>query len=114
MSLSFREKLSYFPHFYPDKFYNGSQIEEKGQISLLLNHLAKTIQSSTTERPQHLSAEPQVFLDFFPQLNMPTQFLSIGWAILLASFSQPPMQYLLTEWEFSRCASTKPYSVSRP
>ena len=56
MTLFFRAKLIYFPHFYPDKFYNGSQIEEKGQISLLLNHLAKTIQSSTTEQPQHLSA----------------------------------------------------------
>ena len=56
----------YFPHFYSDKFYKGSQIEEKCQISLLLNHSAKTIQSPTTEPPRHLSAKPQVFLDFFP------------------------------------------------
>ena len=56
----------YFPHFYSDKFYKGSQIEEKCQISLLLNRSAKTIQSPTTEQPRHLSAEPQVFLDFFP------------------------------------------------
>ena len=55
----------YFLHFYPDKFYNGSQIEEKCQISRLLNHSAKTIQSPTMERSQHLSAEPRVFLDFF-------------------------------------------------
>ena len=56
----------YFPHFYPDKFYNGSQNEEKSQISLLLNHSVKTIQSPPTDRTQHLSAEPQVFLNFFP------------------------------------------------
>ena len=37
--------LMYFPHFYPDIFYNGSQIEKKCQISLLLNHSAKTMQS---------------------------------------------------------------------
>ena len=58
--------LKYFPHFYPDKFYNDSQIEEKCQISLLLNYSAKTTQSPTTEQPQHFSAEPRVFLDFFP------------------------------------------------
>ena len=61
----------YFPHFYPDKFYKGSQIEEKCQISLLLNHSAKTIQSPTIERPQHLSAEPQVVLDFFFPIEPP-------------------------------------------
>ena len=55
-----------FPHFYPDKFYNGDQIEENCQISLLLNYSAKTTQSPTTEQPQHFSAEPRVFLDFFP------------------------------------------------
>ena len=33
-----------------------------------------------------------VFLD--------SQYLSTGWAILLASFSQPPTQNLLTGWEF--------------
>ena len=65
MTLFFRAKLIYFPHFYPDKFCNGSQIEEKCQIRLLLNRLAKTIQSPTMERPGHLSAEHQVFLDFF-------------------------------------------------
>ena len=27
--------LMYFPHFYPDKFYKNSQVEEKCQISLL-------------------------------------------------------------------------------
>ena len=35
--------LMYFPHFYPDKFYNGSQTEERCQMSLLLKHSAKTI-----------------------------------------------------------------------
>ena len=82
--------LMYFPHFYPDKFYKDSQIEEKCQISLLLNHSTKIIQSPTMVRPQHVLAEPQVFLNFFSQSSPPTQYLSTGWAILLASFSQPP------------------------
>ena len=58
--------LMYFSHFYPDKFYNGSQIEEKCQTSLLLNHSAKTIQSPTLEQPRNLSVRSQVFLNFFP------------------------------------------------
>ena len=64
-----------FPHFYPDKFYNGNQIEENCQISLLFNHSANTTQSPTTEQPQHFSAEPRVFLDFFP-----------SWALLPSTF----------------------------
>ena len=91
--------LMYFLHFYPDKFYNGSQTGEKSQMGLLLNHSAKTIQSPTMERPRHFSAKPWVFLDFFP-IEPPYRYLSTGWAILLASFSQPPTQYLLTGWEF--------------
>ena len=66
--------LTYFPYFYPDKFYNGSQTEEKCQISLLLNHSAKTIQSPTTEWLWHLSTESQVSLDFC-QLNPHIQYL---------------------------------------
>ena len=97
MSLFFRAKLSYIPYFYPDKFYNGSQIEEKCQISLLLNHLAKTIQSSTMEQPQ---PSPRYSSIFFLQSRPPIQYFSTGWAIPLASFSQIPTQYLLTGWEF--------------
>ena len=37
------------------------------------------------KQPQHRSAEPGVFLDFFSQLSPPTQFLSTEWVILLAS-----------------------------
>ena len=92
--------LMYFPNFYPDKFSKGSQIEEKCQISLLLNHSAKTIQSPTTERPQHPSAEPRVFLYFFFPVEPPYPYLSTVWAILLPSFSQPTTQYLLTGQEF--------------
>ena len=103
--------LMYFPHFYSDKFYKSNQIEEKCQISLLLNKSAKTIQSPTTERPQHLSVGPRVFLDFFSQSSPPTQYLSSGWEIL-ASFSQPPTQYLWVG--ISQYLSTEPHSVSRP
>ena len=90
----------YFPHFYTDKFYKGNQIEEKCQISLLLNNSAKTIQSPTMEQPWHLSAEPIIPRFFSPQLSPTTQCLSTGWAILLASFSHPLTQYLLPGWEF--------------
>ena len=71
--------LMYFPPFYPDKFYKGSQTEEKCQISLLLNHSAKTIQPPPTERPWHLSAEHWVFLDFFPvEPPYPVPFHGVG------------------------------------
>ena len=100
--------LMYFPHFYTDKFYKGNQIEEKCQISLLLNHSSKSIQSPTMEQPQHLSAELRVFLDFFLQSSPSTQYLSTGWAILLASFSQPLTLYLLTGWEFLRIFHSSP------
>ena len=65
VSFLWSKTLKYFPHFYPDKFYNDSQIEEKCQISLLLNHSAKTIQSPTMEQPRHLSAKPGI-PQFFP------------------------------------------------
>ena len=78
------------PHFYPDKFCDGSQIEGKCQISLLLNHSAKTIQSPTVEQPRNLSVRSQVFLNFFPNwaLSRPVPFYWV--TIALASFSQPP------------------------
>ena len=99
VSFLWSKALKYFPHFYPDKFYNDSQIEEKCQISLLLNHSAKTIQSLTTEQPQHLSAKPG-YSSIFSQLSPSIQYLSTRWAILLASFSQHATHYVLTGWEF--------------
>ena len=73
------------------KFSNGSQIEGKCQISLLLNHLAKTIQSSTMERPPHLSAKPWVFLDFFHnQPLLPSTFPLGGQFPWHLSASPPP------------------------
>ena len=57
--------LMYFPHFYPDIFYNGSQIEKKCQISLLLNHSAKTMQSLQWSNLGIFQLSP-LFLDFFP------------------------------------------------
>ena len=66
MSLLFRAKPScIFLTFILTNSIMVSQIEEKCQISLLLNHSAKTVQSPTTEQPWHLSAKPQGFLDFF-------------------------------------------------
>ena len=88
--------LMYFPHFYPDIFYNGSQIEKKCQISLLLNHSAKTMQSLQWSDLSIFQLSPGYSLIFFSQSSPPTEYLSTGWAILLASFSQPPTQHLLT------------------
>ena len=78
------------PHFYPDKFCNGSQIEGNCQISLLLYHSAKTIQSPTMEQPWNLSVRSQVFLNIFPNwaLSRPVPFYWV--TIALASLSQPP------------------------
>ena len=104
--------LMYFPHFYPEKFYNGSQIEKKCQISLLTSQPRpfSPLQWSDLSIFQLSPA----YSSIFSSRALPAQYLSTGRAILLASFSQPPMQYLLTEWEFSRYLSTKPYSMSRP
>ena len=83
--------LIYFPHFYPDKFFNGSQIEEKCQISLLVNHSAKTMQSPTTKQPQHLSAKPWVFLKFFSnRAPLPSTFPLGGQFFWHLSASPPP------------------------
>ena len=87
--------LMYFPHFYSDKFYKGSQIEEKCRVGLLPNHSAKTTQSPATESPQHLSAEPPVFLDFFNITSLPPSIF-------------PPGRGLVT------CSASKSNSDSRP
>ena len=105
--------LIYLPHFYPDKFYNGSRIEEKCQISLLLNHSAKTIQSPPTERPWHLSAEHWVFLDFFPiEPTYPVPFHCVDNS---PGIFQPAPHLASFDWVgIPRYLSTKPHSVSRP
>ena len=51
------------------------------------------------------------YSSIFSQLSSSTQYLSTGWAILLASFSQP----VSFDWvRLSRYLSTEPHSVSRP
>ena len=105
--------LTYFPHFYPDKFYNGSQVEENCQISLLLNHLANPIESPTTERPWHLSAEPQVFLDFFP--IKPPSPVPFHWVGNSPAICQPASYPASFDWVgISWYLSTKPHSLSKP
>ena len=85
--------LMYFPHFYPDKFYNGSQIGEKCQNSQDCSVPYNGGTSASFSRALGIAR-------FFSQLRPSTQYLSTGWAILLAPFSQTPNQYLLTGWEF--------------
>ena len=60
----------YFPHFYPDKFYNGSQIEEKCQISLL------------TTQPRQLSALQRSNLGIYQP--------SPGYSLIFFFFSVDP------------------------
>ena len=104
--------LIYFSHFYPDKFFNGSQIEEKCQTSLLLNHSAKTMQSPTMKQPQHLSAKPWVFLNFFPiEPPYPVPFHWVG----NSGIFQPAPHPVSFAWvRISGYLSTKPHLVSRP
>ena len=92
--------LMYFPHFYPDKFYNGSQIEEKCQISLL------------TTQPRQLSAlqrsnlgiyqpSPGYSLIFFFFQSIPPYPVPFHWMGNSSGiFQPPPTQHLLTGWGF--------------
>lgn len=77
----------------------------------LPNHSAKTTQSPTTERPQHLSAEPPVFLDFFNITPLPP--VSFHWVGILHFFRQSSTQYLSHGWNFSVSFNWGP-PVSRP
>ena len=57
---------------------------------------------------------PGYSLIFFSQSSPPTEYLSTGWAILLASFSQPlhPVSF---DWVgIPQYLSTEHHSVSRP
>ena len=106
--------LPYSPHFYPDKFYNGSRIEGKCQISLLLNHSANTIQSTTMEWPWHLSAEPWVFFDFFPPVEPPYP-VPFHWVGNSPGAFQPVPYPVSFVWVgISQYLSTESHSVFRP
>ena len=92
--------LMYFPHFYPNKFYEDRQIEEK---------CVRSASYLTTQPRPYSPLQWSVLSIFQPRpgyslifsnQDPPTQYLSSGLAILLASFSRPPTQYLLTGWEF--------------
>ena len=101
---------NYFPHFYPDKFYNSHKTEVKCQISLLLNHSARIIQ---TMWHWHLSAKPWVFLDFFPNwAPLPVPF---HWIDNSPGIFQPAPHPVYFAWVgTSQHLSTEPYSGSRP
>ena len=85
----------YSPHFYANKFYKGSQTEEKCQISLLLNHSVKTTQFPTTERPQCLSVKHWVFLDVFQLAPTPVSFHWLGNSPGIFKPHTPPSIFLL-------------------
>ena len=83
----------YSPHFYANKFYKGSQTEEKCQISLLPKHfrqdysgllqLRKLWYFSTSPTPQYLPIE-WVFLGW----AIPSIFQLVGYSSV--SFRQAP------------------------
>ena len=88
-------------------------VKFKCQISLLLNHSTKTIQSPTMEQPWHLSAEPQVSLNFFPiEPLFPVPFHWVGSS---PGIFQPVPHLASFDWVgIPHYLSTKPPSVSRP
>ena len=100
MSLFFRAKLSYI--FLTFILTN----------SIMTVKLRKSVRSASylTIHPRPFSplqwSNLVIFLlspgysSIFSQLSPAIQYLSTRWAILLASFSQPPTQYLLTGWVF--------------
>ena len=90
--------LTYFPHFHPDKSYDGSQIEEKHQISLFITQPRPF--SPLQWRDLGVFQPSPGYSSIFSQSSPPPKYLSTGWAILLAPFSQPPTQYLLPGWKF--------------
>ena len=99
--------------FYPDKVHNSSQTEGKCQISLLLNHPAKTIQSPPAERPWHLSAKPQVVLNFSPvESRYLVPFHRVGNSP--GSFQPAPNPGSFDRVGISPPLSTEPHSRSRP
>ena len=103
--------LMYFSHFYPDKFYNGSQIEENCQISLLLNHSIKTSQSPTVEQPQH-QPSPWYSSIFSKQAHLPSTFPLGGQFFWHLSATPHPASF---DWVgILQYLSTEPHSVSRP
>ena len=91
--------LMYFPHFYPYKFYNGSQTEEKcPEASQPLSQDHSVLYNGATS--VSFNQAPGIPWFFFSNQAPHTQYLSTEWVIPLASLSQPPNQDLLPGWEF--------------
>ena len=85
-----------YVHFFPNKFYYGSWIEEKHQISLL---------PYTQHRP--ISYNWATLVSFSWASGIPQHL----W-IKLHLCCPPPRQYLSTGWVFRWYLSTKPHTVS--
>ena len=104
--------LTYFPHFHPDKSYDGSQIEEKHHISLL----------TTQPRPFSplqrrdlgiFQPSPGYSLIFFP-IKSPSQ-VPFHWVGNSPSTFQPAPHPVSFAWvEISQYLSAEPHLVSRP
>ena len=89
----------YFPHFYPDKFIKAVKFTESVRSASYLT--TEPRQFSPLQWSDLSIFQPRPgYSSIFSNQDPPIQYLSTRWAILLASFSRPLTQYLLTDWEF--------------
>ena len=97
----------YFLHFYPNKFYEDRQIEEKCVRSAsYLTTQPRPLSPLQWSSHSIFSTEPLVSLSFF-QLNAP-QYISTGWVIPWLSSANTHTKYLLTGWEFLCIFQSRP------
>ena len=105
--------LMYFPHFHPDKFYSGSQIEEKCQISLLTTQ-PRPFSPLQWSNLGIFQLSPSYSSIFFSPIEppYPVPFYCVGNS---PGIFQPAPHPVSFAWVgISLYLSAEPYSVSRP
>ena len=96
LSLFFRAKLSYiFLTFILTNSIKAVKLRESVRSASYLTTQPRPYSPLQWSDLRIFQPRPGYSLIFSNQ-GAPTQYLSTGWAILLASFSRPPTQYLLT------------------
>ena len=99
MCLSFRAKLSCaILTFIPTDSIMAAKLRESVRPASYLATQPTPFSALQQSDLSILQPSPR-YSSIFSQLSSSTQYLSTGWAILLASFSQPPTQHLLTVWD---------------
>ena len=100
MSLFFRAKLSYiFLTFILTNSIKAVKLRESVRSASYLTTQPRPFSPLQWSDLNIFQSRPRYSLIFFQSIPS-TQYLSTGWAILLASFIWPLTQYLLTGWEF--------------